>query len=273
MSFPPVPPAEFERAASTFEIPGMIHLLCPHCRCKLAVKEAMAGRLGACPKCKNKIRIPQLETITSEEVPEERVSAAPQRIVTVQPTRTSRDLEDAEDDDRPARPRRRRFEDADDRADDDEPAPRRPRKRRKRRRREASSSFSIGDITPIWFVLIGLVVIWIICFGLSFVFPLVALVPLGLGWLLSIAGGIWFLIVAFQDDVLAGVLCMFVPFYSLYYLITHFDETKAPFFTQLLGTLMMFTSMCGGGMSGAIHGNRPPSGVNGAVCVPTRVIA
>jgi hypothetical protein len=250
----------------------MIHLQCPYCHTKLAVKEAMAGRLGACPKCQNKVRIPQLETLAPDDLAEERVSATPKREAVAQPPRPARRFEE-DDDDRPARPRRRPIDDADDRADDDEPAPRRPRKRRKRRRRESSSSSAFGDFNPIWFALIGVAVIWIICFGLSFVFPLIALVPLGLGGLLSFAGLIWFLIVAFQDDVLAGVLCLFVPFYSLYYFISHFDETKAPFFTQLLGTLMMFTSMCAGGMSGAMHSDRPPPGVHGAAYVPVRIVA
>jgi hypothetical protein len=251
----------------------MIHLLCPHCHTKLAVKEAMAGRLGVCPKCKNKMRIPQLETITPDDVPEERISAAPKREATAQSAKSPRRFEDDEDDDRPARPRRRPIEDADDRADDDEPAPRRRKKRKKRRRRESSSGVpSLLSDNPVLFGLAGVVLLMLITCGLALLFPPAALVPIGLGWLMMAVGNIWYLVCAFQEDVMSGVLCFVVPFYSLYYLIAHFDEVKMPFFTGLVGFVLIVGGSCAGGIGGAMRGE-PPSGVHGTVRVAARVVA
>ena len=77
------------------------------------------------------------------------------------------------------------------------------------------------------------------------------MVPILLGWLTALVGGVMFLIVAFQDDVMQGILCWFVPFYSLFYLITHWEEEKVPFFIQIAGFVMVFMGSCafGGGMT------------------------
>jgi hypothetical protein len=108
--------------------------------------------------------------------------------------------------------------------------------------------------------------------GLALIFPPAALVPIGLGWLMMAVGNIWFLVCAFQEDVMSGVLCFVVPFYSLYYLIAHFDEVKMPFFTGLVGFVLIVGGSCAGGIGGAIRGE-PPSGVYGAGNAPARVVA
>jgi hypothetical protein len=78
--------------------------------------------------------------------------------------------------------------------------------------------------------------------------PSLAIVPIILGGFMAGAGGIMFLIVAFKDDAMQGILCWFVPFYSLYYLITHFEEEKIPFFLQVAGFVMMMIGGCAGGV-------------------------
>ena len=50
-------------------------------------------------------------------------------------------------------------------------------------------------------------------------------------------GGIWFLIVTFQESVGWGLGCLFVPFVSLIFLILHWDVAKKPFLVSLLGTV------------------------------------
>jgi phage FluMu protein Com len=35
----------------------MIHIQCPNCNKKLAVKESQAGVIGVCPACKSKFRV------------------------------------------------------------------------------------------------------------------------------------------------------------------------------------------------------------------------
>ena len=59
------------------------------------------------------------------------------------------------------------------------------------------------------------------------------------GVILSVIGGIWFLIVAFQESVLWGLGCMFVPFVSLIFLITHWRDAAKPFGVSLLGSVMV----------------------------------
>jgi hypothetical protein len=234
----------------------------------------MAGRVGACPKCKNKVRIPELETIAPEDLPEERVTPAPKRVATVQPSRSPRDFEEDEDDERPARPRRRPSDDADDRAVDNEPAPRRRKKRRKKRRSESSSGFaSFLSENLLLSGLIGVGILMLLVCGVAFIFPPIALLPIGLGWLMMIVCNIWFIVCAFQDDVLQGVLCFLVPFYSLYYLITHFEEVKMPFFGGLIGALMIMGGSCAAGVGGASWGSSQPQGVHGGLHASSHFVA
>ena len=46
------------------------------------------------------------------------------------------------------------------------------------------------------------------------------------GLIVMVIGGIRILIGAFQEDVVCGLLYLFVPFYSLYYLVTRWEEQK-----------------------------------------------
>lgn len=66
--------------------------------------------------------------------------------------------------------------------------------------------------------------------------PMVLLV---VGVILSVVGSIWFLIVAFQESVLWGLGCMFLPFVSLIFLISHWRDAAKPFGVSLLGSLIM----------------------------------
>jgi hypothetical protein len=90
--------------------------------------------------------------------------------------------------------------------------------------------------------------------GVALIWPPAAFVPIALGWILAMGGGLWFLIVAFQDSALEGLLCFLVPFYSLYYLITHFEETKRPFFVQLAGMGLAMLGGCLAGIAAGIAG-------------------
>jgi hypothetical protein len=210
----------------------MIHFQCPKCRKKLGVKEEQAGGVGVCPECQCKFRIPAMPN-TGEPA-----SLPPRR------------SEPGRQEDGPARPvrKRKRVEDDDDQPPDDDEADRkRARKRgKKRRKRAASPSSGMPEfVVP----LISLVVVALLFFGLALIWPVAALLPIGIGWLLSAVGGIWFLIVAFEDSAASGLLCLFVPFYGLYHLITHFDEEQRPFFLQLAGFLLVMTGTCAGAFS------------------------
>ena len=56
-----------------------------------------------------------------------------------------------------------------------------------------------------------------------------------LGYIVMAVGGIWILVLAFQDSVLWGILCLCVPLASLVFVATHFEDTKKPFFIWLAG--------------------------------------
>jgi hypothetical protein len=67
----------------------------------------------------------------------------------------------------------------------------------------------------------------------------VGMVIFAIGAIVSIIGGIWFLIVAFRQSVWWGLGCLFVPFVSLVFLIMHWRDAAKPFFVSLLGTAII----------------------------------
>ncbi len=223
----------------------MIHIQCPKCNKRLAVKESQTGVVGVCPACKCKFRIPAAETddkdddrsSPDEDDEKERLPARKQR------------RDDGDDDDEDRRPVRRRRRDDDDRSPDDDDEERRPSRKRNKKRRRKSASGSSGGLNAAMIALICMGGVGLIIVATSFVWPVVAIIPLGLGWLLSFVGGIWFLSIAFQESAVSGLLCLYVPYYSLFYLATHFQDTKRPFFVQLVGIVLAMGGGCAGGFS------------------------
>ena len=64
-----------------------------------------------------------------------------------------------------------------------------------------------------------------------------------LGVIMSVIGAIWFYIVVFSESLLWGLLCLFIPFASLIFFITHFEDSAKPLGLVVLGTiLVLFTS-------------------------------
>ncbi len=69
-----------------------------------------------------------------------------------------------------------------------------------------------------------------------------------IGWGLGFAGvialligGIWLLVVAFQQDVVWGLACLFIPFVSLIFLVKYWEKASRPFAVWgggLLGVLL-----------------------------------
>ncbi len=111
-------------------------------------------------------------------------------------------------------------------------------RQRKSKRRKQSMGLVMG-LDGFTAALIGLGAVSLMSLVLGLIFPAASVLPLALGGVLALVGAIWFLVVAFQDSAVAGLLCFFVPFYSLYYLATHFDDEKRPFFVQLLGIILL----------------------------------
>ena len=66
---------------------------------------------------------------------------------------------------------------------------------------------------------------------------IIGTILLALGGITCLVGGIWFLVVAFQESVLWGLGCLLVPFVAIIFLIMHSDKALKPFLVQLVGLL------------------------------------
>jgi len=75
--------------------------------------------------------------------------------------------------------------------------------------------------------------------GLLFIF---------VGAVLSVVGGIWFLVVAFQESILWGLGCLLLGPVSLIFLILHWAEAKVPFLVSLGGTVLLILGLVVGGV-------------------------
>jgi len=64
-----------------------------------------------------------------------------------------------------------------------------------------------------------------------------------IGFIGMIVGSIWFLIEAFNESVMWGLGCFFVPFVSLFFLIMHFDRACKPFLVQIISLVPIVLGM------------------------------
>ena len=60
-----------------------------------------------------------------------------------------------------------------------------------------------------------------------------------IGYLVAAAGGIWIIVIAFQDSIVWGLGCLFVPCVQLIYAITHWEDTKVPFLINIGGCVLV----------------------------------
>lgn len=64
-----------------------------------------------------------------------------------------------------------------------------------------------------------------------------------IGGLVSLAGGIWLIVVAFQESVLWGLGSLIVPLVVLVFTAMHWDEARTPFLVSLGGTVLMIAGV------------------------------
>ncbi len=64
---------------------------------------------------------------------------------------------------------------------------------------------------------------------------ILVMILMAIGAIAMLVGGVWFIVVTFQESVLWGLGCLFVPFVSLAFLIMHWDKAGKPFLIQLAG--------------------------------------
>ena len=68
---------------------------------------------------------------------------------------------------------------------------------------------------------------------------LVGMILWGIGGIISLIGGIWFLVVAFRQTIWWGLGSLFIPIVALVFLIMHWGDAAKPFFVSLLGVVIM----------------------------------
>jgi hypothetical protein len=120
----------------------------------------------------------------------------------------------------------------------------RPRPRRRRRRRRRSGGFSwpteiIPGVSNFAAVLIILGAVWVLLAGIAVLLPPVGIFLILLGGLVATFGNIWFLIIAFQEDFITGLLCLLLWPYALFFLITNQESAGPPFLVNAIGLLMV----------------------------------
>lgn len=59
------------------------------------------------------------------------------------------------------------------------------------------------------------------------------------GLLLALAGGIWFLVLAFQENVWWGIGCLLCGIVQIVFLIRNIEQTWKPFAVQIAGLILM----------------------------------
>jgi hypothetical protein len=121
--------------------------------------------------------------------------------------------------------------------EDDAEAVRRPARRRKKKRRKSLATSSLFESPGL--ILGGTVVLLVINCALLYFVPALLLPVLGIGGMIGFVGSIWVVIIAFQESIGSGLLCLFIPFYIIFYCLSHFEETKTPFMVWLVGFALM----------------------------------
>ncbi len=69
------------------------------------------------------------------------------------------------------------------------------------------------------------------------------MVAIIIGYLVVLAGGIWFLVEAFRESILWGLGCLLLGPVSLVFLILHWNVAKRPFFLQLKGLAVILIAV------------------------------
>jgi hypothetical protein len=233
----------------------MIAATCPACHKELRIPPRLAGKTVRCATCLAPLRVPKETPVAAVPVKEPPplpqvtpVRAAPRK---PQPPQVLDAIPVGVDDEEPITlepssppPRRRPLRDDDDDDYDDRPRrSRRPPPRRRSRPRRPGRPMSSWNM-----IFLGLGGLWVIMLLFAILLgPTGALLQVLVGVMVSLAGGIMFLMAAFQEDTVCGVLCLLLPFYSLYYLITRFPDVWQPFCVNLIGCAFLFASMPFGG--------------------------
>ncbi len=131
----------------------------------------------------------------------------------------------------------------------------RPRRRRRRRRTEREvGTFGIPEeIIPgldnflAILALLGIMTLGM--GGLSLLFPPAGAVLGLVGSVVALAGQVWFVMLAFQEDLVSGLLCLLLPCYAFWFLLNNQDVVMRAFLLTLVGMGMSLVGSLGAGLS------------------------
>jgi hypothetical protein len=243
-----------------------IQATCQTCQARISVDSRNAGKKARCPKCREIIEIPNVDSSQqSTAVPDrgERPDSPRRR-----PSRPSSSNSRSEGKDkgeesqrksRPPAPRRRResFEEdiwAQPLSSYSSPAIEEheyeeygipQRERRIRSAEDSDSSTQPGMKVPLIMAGIGLGSA-ILFGGIGFAFPPAAFAGTAIsgliGFVLSIWGGMKLLSNAFEDSPMTGFLYLICGPYAIYFLFSRWDINRNPFLINLLGSLVWLAS-------------------------------
>lgn len=256
--------------AITVERGSGMRVKCPKCQTILCFEDSQAGGIEVCPDCGLKFRLPsrgpgpdlQRDVRSAAAAPpsprqpprEEALQAPKPPAVPARPSWQEDDEtspyslhKETEPSARAVptrrRPSRREEEDA---AYVEEEAYQRERgslERRRKKRRKSASRGRIAGLSAFWALVLGGGLFWLVLVGLGVFVGIVPLVlATALTWVVAMVGFIWFVVVAFQESVGTGLLVLFVPFYSLYFVVTRWEYAGRPFLLNLVGALLLGVS-------------------------------
>jgi len=208
--------------------PAVLRVVCPGCDKTLGVPATAAGKPSTCPACGIRFLVPDDLEPEPAPAPKPRPRPAP-------PPRRPEPRRPRDEDDHEPVSRRRRVDDDDDEDDDDERPARRSRAKPKKRRRAG------GGGMPEWYRgplgrLAENAVITLLLALLALASPVVAGgLLIAWGFILASVSSIWFLVLAGKEGVDQVLLNLFIPFYSVYYAISRWDDVKHPVTLNLIG--------------------------------------
>jgi hypothetical protein len=78
----------------------------------------------------------------------------------------------------------------------------------------------------------------------------IGLILIVLGGLAALVGGLWLLVLAFQESILWGLCSLFIPLVILIFALTHWEVAKKPFLIQIGGVVLYFLGAALGGSAG-----------------------
>lgn len=194
---------------------------CPECEEKVKVSTDDERATVRCESCGHKIRLDDKDDGAFSSKPTSKKRSSEEGISEGPPRRSSR-KDDDDDDDEPIRPKKKKTN-------------------KTAKRLLKSGKWLLDTMSLPVKIIVGLAIVAML---VSCLHPYCYLVPLLYGLILIVLGGLLFMVVVFNDSPVEIMMCIFLPFYSLYYLISHWEETKETLYLQLFGIFVCFSLIC-----------------------------